>query len=99
MISNSEVGHGSFSVTPQITIQVCDNGMTFTRDAMREVHLGGRLDAGVIRWSSDTHDAALDLVDKQLRFTGEQQTTILNHFDRSRGGRAARGHQHRADPR
>lgn len=54
VISNSETGHGSFSIIPQITIQVCDNGMTFTRDAMREVHLGGRLQDGVIRWSSDT---------------------------------------------
>jgi hypothetical protein len=132
VISNSETGHGSFSITPQITIEVCDNGMTFTRDAMREVHLGGRLTEGVIRWSADTHDAALDLVvkqardavsafltrdfvdakiaeveaeagipvrdveatlefvGKQLRFTTDQQSTILNHFidggDRSCGG-------------
>ncbi|MGH3547132.1 MAG: DUF932 domain-containing protein [Pseudonocardiaceae bacterium] len=132
VISNSETGHGSFAITPQITIEVCDNGMTFTRDAMREVHLGGRLAEGVIRWSADTQDAALDLVvkqardavsafltrdyvdakiaqveaeagipvrdvdatlefvGKQLRFTAEQQSTILNHFidggDRSCGG-------------
>lgn len=132
VISNSETGHGSFSIIPQVTIQVCDNGVTFTRDAMREVHLGGRLPEGVIRWSSDTHDAALDLivkqardavttfltrdfvqakiaeveaeagipvrdvdatleyVGKQLRFTAEQQATILNHFidgaDRTSGG-------------
>jgi hypothetical protein len=132
VISNSETGHGSFSIIPQITIQVCDNGMTFTRDAVREVHLGGRLAEGVIRWSADTHDAALALVvkqardavsafltrdyvnakiteveteagipvrdveatlefvGKQLRFTAEQQNTILNHFidggDRSCGG-------------
>ncbi|MGH3533103.1 MAG: DUF932 domain-containing protein [Pseudonocardiaceae bacterium] len=132
VISNSETGHGSFSIIPQVTIQVCDNGVTFTRDAMREVHLGGRLQDGVIRWSSDTQDAALELVakqardavtaflqksyvedkiaeveaeagipvrdveatlefvGKQLRFTAEQQTTILNHFidggDRSCGG-------------
>ena len=132
VISNSETGHGSFSITPQITIEVCDNGMTFTKDAMREVHLGGRLADGVIRWSADTQDAALDLVvkqardavsaflnrdfvdakiaeveaeagipvrdveatlelvGKQLRFTTDQQATILNHFidggDRSCGG-------------
>ncbi|MGH3909498.1 MAG: DUF932 domain-containing protein [Pseudonocardiaceae bacterium] len=132
VISNSETGHGSFSITPQVTIQVCDDGMTFTTDAMREVHLGGRLQDGVIRWSADTQDAALELVvkqardavtaflttdyvaakiaeveaeagipvrdvdatleyvGKQLRFTAEQQQTILNHFidgaDRSAGG-------------
>jgi hypothetical protein len=65
VISNSETGHGSFSITPQITIQVCDNGMTFTRDAMREVHLGGRLEQGVIRWSGATQDANLELVINQ----------------------------------
>lgn len=132
VVSNSETGHGSFSLVPQITIQVCDNGMTFTRDAMREVHLGGRLAEGVIRWSGQTQDANLELVvnqardavstfldtayveakiaqveteagipvrdveatlefvGKQLRFTEEQQATILNHFidggDRSCGG-------------
>lgn len=35
-------------------------------------------------------DATLEFVGKQLRFTAEQQTTILNHFidggDRSCGG-------------
>lgn len=132
MISNSETGHRSFSIIPQVTIQVCDNGRTFSRDAMREVHLGGRLTEGVIRWSGQTHDANLQLVvnqardavttfmdsnyveaqiaeveteagipvrdveatlefvGKQLRFTEDQQATILNHFidggDRSCGG-------------
>lgn len=36
VISNSATGHGSFSITPQITIAICDNGMTFTRDALRK---------------------------------------------------------------
>ena len=122
VVSNSETGHGSFSLTPQLTVQVCDNGMTLTRDAMREVHLGGRLADGVIRWSADTQAAQLDVVVKQardavtafldrgfvrakiaeisrdagvrvtdppatlehvgkaLRFTAEQQATILSHF-------------------
>ena len=122
VVSNSETGHGSFALTPQLTVQVCDNGMTITRDALREVHLGGRLADGVVRWSSDTQDALLGLVVKQardavttfldrdyvraklaeiarqagvpirdpqatlehvgkaLRFTAEQQATILAHF-------------------
>ncbi|MBW0115662.1 DUF932 domain-containing protein [Pseudonocardia abyssalis] len=122
VLSNSETGHGSFSLTPQLTVEVCDNGMTITRDAVREVHLGGRMSDGVVRWSADTQDAVLDLVVKQardavatfldhgyvraklaeitrqagvaitdpaatlehvgkaLRFTAEQQATILAHF-------------------
>ena len=48
-------------------MQVCDNGMTITKDALREVHLGGRLADGVVRWSADTQSALLDLVVKQAR--------------------------------
>ncbi|GAA3238384.1 hypothetical protein GCM10017691_38470 [Pseudonocardia petroleophila] len=122
VVSNSETGHGSFSLTPQLTVQVCDNGMTISKDAMREVHLGARMSDGVIRWAADTQGALLDLVVKQardavatfldhgyvraalaeitrqagiaisdpqatldhvgkaLRFTAEQQATILAHF-------------------
>jgi hypothetical protein len=42
LVSNSETGHGSFLITPRLIAQVCGNGYTITRDAMREVHLGGR---------------------------------------------------------
>ncbi|MHA6783207.1 DUF932 domain-containing protein [Pseudonocardia saturnea] len=76
VVSNSETGHGSFSLTPQLTVQVCDNGMTITRDAVREVHLGGRLSDGVVRWSTDTQDAVLDLVVKQAR---DAVATFLDH--------------------
>jgi hypothetical protein len=41
------LGHGPFSITPRLIAQVCSNGYTIIKDAMREVHLGGRLDAGV----------------------------------------------------
>jgi hypothetical protein len=98
--------------------------MTITKDALRAVHLGGRLEDGVIRWSGDTQQRNLDLITAQardavttfldttyvekklaemagaagqpvadpqetveivcqrLRFTDEQQKTILNHFIR-----------------
>lgn len=75
VFSNSEIGHGSFSITPRIVVQICDNGMTFTQDAMREVHLGGKLADGVVRWSSDTQAAALDVLIKQAR---DAVTTFLN---------------------
>jgi hypothetical protein len=132
VVSNSETGHGSTSITPQLIVQVCDNGMTITRDAMREVHLGGRLADGVVQWSAATQQAALALITRQaadavstfldrgyvertiagieteagvrvgdvpatvkhvgsqLRFSEEQQATILDHFidgrDRTAGG-------------
>lgn len=65
--TNSETGHGAWQVVPELRVQVCDNGMTLTKHALREVHLGSRLDAGVIRWSDDTVQAAVALVRKQTR--------------------------------
>lgn len=64
---NSEVGCGAFSLVPELTVQVCNNGMTMTRDIMRAVHVGGRLDEGLIRWSADTERKTLQLVSARAR--------------------------------
>lgn len=61
-LSNSETGGGAFTITPRFVVQICRNGVTITRDAMRAVHLGGKLDDGVIRWSAETQSKQLDLV-------------------------------------
>jgi hypothetical protein len=61
-ISNSEVGAGAATITPSLTVQVCSNGLTISRDALRTVHLGSRLDDGVITWSSQTQAANLQLI-------------------------------------
>jgi len=124
VLSNSETGCGAFTITPRLVVQVCANGMTITKDALRAVHLGGRLDDGVIRWSGDTQQRNLELItakardavttfldtryverkisemseasgqpiadpqetieiiSQRLRFTDDQQKTILNHFIR-----------------
>lgn len=60
-MTNSEVGGGAFQITPELTVQVCTNGMTMTADATREVHLGGELPAGV-QWSDATRRKNIDLV-------------------------------------
>ncbi|SDG81737.1 hypothetical protein [Pseudonocardia oroxyli] len=67
VLSNSETGAGAFSIAPQLTVQICTNGMTLTRHVLKEVHLGGKLPAGQITWAADTHTAALDLVLKKAR--------------------------------
>jgi hypothetical protein len=66
-ISNSETGGGAFTITPRMVVQVCSNGMTVTRDAVRAVHLGGRLDEGVIRWTRETERKQLDLITAKTR--------------------------------
>ena len=65
VISNSETGGGAFTITPRLTVKVCDNGLTITADALRNVHLGGKLDEGVVRWSDETQQRNLDLVRSQ----------------------------------
>lgn len=122
VLSNSETGHGSYSIQTRLVAQVCSNGYTIIKDAVREVHLGGRLDAGVVQWSDQTQRAAVELIARQaadaastflsgdylrtalagierdggipvrdvpatlkyvgaqLRFTEDQQATILDHF-------------------
>jgi hypothetical protein len=61
-ISNSETGGGAFTVTPRVTIKVCRNGLTMTKDALRAVHLGGTLDTGTVQWSAETQSRAVALV-------------------------------------
>lgn len=67
VISNSEVGGGAFNITPQLIVEVCDNGMTITKDVMRSVHLGSRLGEGVIKWTQDTVDKELTVVTAKAR--------------------------------
>lgn len=62
VISNSETGGGAFTIVPRIIVQVCTNGLVQQVDALREIHLGGRLEAGLIRWSEDTQRKSIDLV-------------------------------------
>lgn len=67
VLSNSEVGNGAWTVTPRMVIEVCNNGLTVTKDALRGVHLGSRMDDGVIRWSEDTQRKQLGLVTARAR--------------------------------
>lgn len=66
-ISNSETGHGSFSLTPRLVVKMCRNGLTISADALRSVHLGGKLDEGVIKWSADTQAKELAVITARAR--------------------------------
>ena len=74
-IQNSEVGGGAFRITPRIVVQVCNNGMTITKDVLKAVHLGSQLEAGQIAWSADTHRKAEQLVTAKTR---DAVRTFLN---------------------
>jgi len=67
VVKNSETGGGAFTIVPRLVVQVCNNGLQLTKDAMRAIHLGGKLDEGVIKWSDDTQRQELELVTSKTR--------------------------------
>lgn len=67
VLSNSETGCGAFTITPRLVVQVCSNGMTITKDALRSIHLGSKMDEGVVRWTDDTQAKNLAPVTAQAR--------------------------------
>lgn len=75
IITNSETGGGAFQLTPRLVVKVCANGLAITADALRAIHLGGKQDEGVIRWSADTQHRALQLV------TGKARDAVATYLD------------------
>jgi len=67
VVKNSETGSGAFTIVPRLVVQVCNNGLQMTKDAMRAIHLGGKLDDGIVRWSEDTQQHELSLVTSKTR--------------------------------
>lgn len=67
VLSNSETGGGAFQIMPRLVVRICNNGMTIKADALRAVHLGGRLEEGIVRWSEQTKRTSLDLVVSKAR--------------------------------
>ncbi|MGW3313920.1 DUF932 domain-containing protein [Streptomyces sp. NPDC001073] len=67
VLTNSEVGSGKYAITPRIVAQVCGNGMTITKDAFGKIHLGARMDQGIVKFSEDTQEKNLSLITAQTR--------------------------------
>lgn len=66
-ISNSEVGMGSFMIRPRAVICKCDNGIIRPDDTFSKIHLGGKLEQGVVKWSKETQKRNLQLVMSQVK--------------------------------
>ena len=68
VLSNSEVGHGQFSISPRCVIHACTNGMIFKDDAFSRVHIGKRMDEYTnISWSEETKQKNLQLIMSQVK--------------------------------
>lgn len=68
VLSNSETGSGAFTITPRLEVEICTNGLTLTKDAVRRTHLGSKAgDDGVVRYSESTQRKSLELITLQTR--------------------------------
>lgn len=65
-IGNSETGNGSTFIVPRAVVPVCRNGLTRSMDMVRKVHMGSKLEDGVIDWSDSTRRKAIELVTSQV---------------------------------
>jgi hypothetical protein len=64
-VTNSETGQGAAGITPQAVVRICKNGQTWKSDMMREVHLGQRLEDGVVKASAETQRIMMELIRSQ----------------------------------
>lgn len=67
IITNSETGGAAFTITPELVVQICTNGLTIAKDMIRKTHLGGKLDEGVVKVSDETRRKNLELVASQTK--------------------------------
>lgn len=74
-LTNDETGGSAFSIRPRAVLQVCTNGLTrdVAGEMFRRVHLGARLDEGIISWSEDTRR-------KQLEFVASSASDAIRTF-------------------
>lgn len=67
VITNSETGGAAFTITPELVVQICTNGLTIKRDMIRKPHLGSKLDEGVLKVSNKTRELNRKLVASQTK--------------------------------
>ena len=75
VVSNSDVGGGARTITPEIEVEVCGNRLTLTFVADRKIHLGTDKQEGVIEWSDETLQKELELIAKQTEDAVVQYTS------------------------
>ena len=66
IISNSEVGAGTFKVEPFMNVLVCQNGL-IREQALKRRHIGKKHDIGYINWSKNTVQLEDEILWSKLR--------------------------------
>ena len=68
IISNSEVGHGQFSIAPRAVVLTCQNGLIFNNDKFAKTHLGAKMEEfSIIETSEETHRKNQELIISQIK--------------------------------
>jgi hypothetical protein len=68
VITNSELGQGSFNISPRAVVLKCQNGMVFRNDAFGKVHLGSKMEQySQIDWSEETKRKNYELIQAQVK--------------------------------
>ena len=67
VITNSEVGLGTFEIRPRAVICKCNNGLIMKDESYKRVHLGARMEEGGINWSDKTRNKNFELVMSQTQ--------------------------------
>jgi hypothetical protein len=68
VITNSEIGQGSFSISPRAVVLKCQNGMVFKNDAFGKIHLGSKMEQySQIDWSEETKRKNYELIQAQVK--------------------------------
>ena len=89
VISNSEVGLGTFEISARAQILQCRNGMHDRSARYRKVHLGAKMDDGIINWSDNTKNKNYELIMAQVgdavktylsdEYLGQLTTNLMKH--------------------
>jgi hypothetical protein len=73
--SNSETGGGAYTLTPVVEMVRCTNGWVMRKEGIRKVHLGAKLELGMVKPSADTLRKAGELVAAETRDAVSQWLT------------------------
>lgn len=68
VLSNSEVGQGKFSIAPRAVVGACANGMIFTDESYKRMHMGSKMEEySFIKWSEETRRLDTELILSQVK--------------------------------
>lgn len=66
-LQNSEIGAGSFKISPRGLVLACQNGLINTRDELKNVHLGSKMDQLGFNKNKDVMKANIRLIREQIK--------------------------------